>query len=1036
MKIVTHRHSYSQFLLILGFLLITRVSLFSQSLYYPPLTGDTWDTISSASLGWHVQEIDNLINFLDEKETKAFLILIDGKIAIEHYFDSFTQQSIWYWASAAKTLTTFLVGLAQEDGFLSTEDSTAKYLGQGWTDCPPDKEALIKIKHHLSMTTGLDDSVPDNHCTLDTCLIYKADAGTRWAYHNAPNTLLHDVVSIATGLTYNNYTNTRLKNQTGMDGFWLQNGYNEGYYSTARSMARFGLLVLGNGIWDGDIVMSDIEYFHQMINTSQDLNLSYGYMWWLNGKFTYMAPESQIIFPGPLIPKAPMDMVAGLGKNDQKVYVIPSLNMVVVRMGNDAGNPFLGEASFDNELWGYINNVISPDEYQKGHTTINFIDPSRNNRDIPTEIYYPSNNSGEDVSVASGMFPVLSFGHGYLMPVDTYENFRDFFVPKGYIMVFPDTETGILPNALDLGLDMSFLINSMAEENLDPGSIFYGAIAPESALLGHSMGGGASMLAAANERSITAVANFAASNTTPSAIDAASEITIPALLFSGSEDCVTLPSETQDIMYDSLASECKTQVTITGGGHCYFGNYSLACAIGENACEPDLTINRTEQQDVTFDFLLLWLNNFLKGDSLLYNTFLDSLHNSQRITYRLDCNLPVYEEQLVDIPAGWSGMSSWIVPYYSDSLTAIFDPISDTLVILMDLYNIYWPSEDINTIGLWNPIYGYKVKVTEDVSVSFFGTRMMNRVMQLYAGWHIIPVLAHDPVSTMETGILSDLGDTLTIAFDIAGTGVYWPAEAIYTLTHLIPGKAYMVHVVDTCSINFEGMNRGSSSSSSSEMGRSASNYTAGDWNEVYETGSSHVVALDMEVIQKLEKGDIIGGFTTNNVCSGIVSINDLNSPNALVLFGNDITTVERHDGFLEMENITLRLYRSSTGDEFNFIPEYDPALIQHDGKYYSNGLSAIRNFLLTPASTPSNRLSDQILIYPNPAHQRLFIKIEESQLKPVAADIFNIDGQIKIQTTLLSGLNVIPISTLEPGVYVIRLLFDKSVVYRRVVVY
>jgi CubicO group peptidase (beta-lactamase class C family) len=91
-----------------------------------------------------------------------------------------------------------------------------------------------------------------------------------------------------------------------------------------------------------------------MVNTSQTYNLSYGYLWWLNGKTTSMVPQSQIVFPTPLAPNAPVDMFMALGKDDKKIYVIPSLDAVVVRLGDDAGGSVAGPSSFDNDLWAKL----------------------------------------------------------------------------------------------------------------------------------------------------------------------------------------------------------------------------------------------------------------------------------------------------------------------------------------------------------------------------------------------------------------------------------------------------------------------------------------------------------------------------------------------------------------------------------------------------------------------------------------------------------------------------------------------------------
>lgn len=328
------------------------------TIYFPPITGTDWQTKTGASLGWNEALLNDLDIYLQQKNTKAFIILKNGRIVKEKYFGSFTVDSLWYWASAGKTLTAFLTGLAQEQGILSINHKTSQYLGAGWTSLPPAKEDLITIRHQLTMSTGLDDAVADNDCTTPACLIYKADAGTRWAYHNAPYTLLYNVIENASGQNYNTYFNTKIKSLTGMNGLWINTGYINLYYSNARSMARFGLLMLNKGKWDQTLIMNDSVYFNSMVNTSQNLNLSYGYLWWLNGKTSHMLPQSQFVFNGYLTPNAPADMFSALGKNDQKVYVVPSQKLVVIRMGDSAGNVQLAVSSFDNELWGKLKAII------------------------------------------------------------------------------------------------------------------------------------------------------------------------------------------------------------------------------------------------------------------------------------------------------------------------------------------------------------------------------------------------------------------------------------------------------------------------------------------------------------------------------------------------------------------------------------------------------------------------------------------------------------------------------------------------------
>jgi CubicO group peptidase (beta-lactamase class C family) len=327
-------------------------------LYFPPLTGNTWDTTNPASLGWNTSLFSDLYTYLQQKHTKAFIILKNGKIVAEKYFGTFTADSNWYWASAGKTATAMLVGIAQQEGYLNINNKTSDYLGTGWTSAPLVKENLITVRHQLTMTTGLDDAVPDDNCTLPSCLQYKADAGTRWAYHTAPYTKLDNVIESATGTSFNTYFQQKIRDRIGMNGLWLPSGYNNVYYSTARSMARFGLLLLNKGKWDQTVIVSDSNYMAAQTSTSQNLNPSYGYLTWLNGKSAYMLPNLQVVFPGMLIPNAPTDLFAALGKNDQKIYVVPSQKIVVIRMGESAGNIQLALSSFDNELWGKLKSII------------------------------------------------------------------------------------------------------------------------------------------------------------------------------------------------------------------------------------------------------------------------------------------------------------------------------------------------------------------------------------------------------------------------------------------------------------------------------------------------------------------------------------------------------------------------------------------------------------------------------------------------------------------------------------------------------
>lgn len=337
-------------------LLMMALSITAQNLYFPPTDGSsTWETMPAEDLGWCADSIEALYQYLDTANSKAFLVLKDGKMVLEKYFDDFTRDSFWYWASAGKTMTASLVGIAQEQGYMNVSQPTSDFLGQGWTTAPSEKEDSITIWHQLTMTSGLDESIFE--CTDPQCLQYVADAGTRWAYHNGPYTLLTNLLETATGIPINSFYQSEVGSKIGAPGFYLPLGFNRLFFSTPRSMARFGLMILNEGVWNKDTIIKDNVYLEAMISPSQDLNPSYGYLWWLNGQDGFVTPGPPIPVPGKLVPTAPDDLFAGMGANEQRVYVIPSENMVVVRMGESTGTDALAISSFDRDLWEIMSSL-------------------------------------------------------------------------------------------------------------------------------------------------------------------------------------------------------------------------------------------------------------------------------------------------------------------------------------------------------------------------------------------------------------------------------------------------------------------------------------------------------------------------------------------------------------------------------------------------------------------------------------------------------------------------------------------------------
>ena len=151
--------------------------LTAQALYFPPVGISQWQKASPSSLNYCKPEIDSLYNYLERNNTKAFILLKDGKVVLEKYFGTFTKDSSWEWREASQTLTASLFGIAQSNNLIDIELPVQKYLGEAWTSLKSENEAKITVADHLKMTTGLKSNSRDHACTRPECFDIKSNAG-------------------------------------------------------------------------------------------------------------------------------------------------------------------------------------------------------------------------------------------------------------------------------------------------------------------------------------------------------------------------------------------------------------------------------------------------------------------------------------------------------------------------------------------------------------------------------------------------------------------------------------------------------------------------------------------------------------------------------------------------------------------------------------------------------------------------------------------------------------------------------------------
>ena len=325
-------------------------------LYFPPAEGP-WQQVSPAKLGWNVAKLKEAIDYAGQNKSSGVVILYRGRILVEQYWPldppekkpngqaypyfhmrlgkNQAGRAIEDVASAQKSVTAMLVGIAQHKGLLKIEDPVHKHLGKGWSKAPADAEAKITIRHLISMNSGLDRR-----------LQYAVPAGKKWMYNTAAYSRSLMCVAKAANMKPTELTKKWLTDPVGMkDSRWAVRPWiglrpdvnNLGFATTARDLARFGLLMLANGNWNGKNIIEDKAYIKTALSPSQKLNTAYGYLWWLNGNRALTATNKR---GGLMIFAAPQDMYAAKGALVRRLFVLPTQQVVITRLGDQPAKDF------------------------------------------------------------------------------------------------------------------------------------------------------------------------------------------------------------------------------------------------------------------------------------------------------------------------------------------------------------------------------------------------------------------------------------------------------------------------------------------------------------------------------------------------------------------------------------------------------------------------------------------------------------------------------------------------------------------------
>jgi len=340
---------------------------FPKNLYYP---SETWDISHPKESGFDTKILEDALNYAEERRSSGVIVLQKGHIIAERYWNGWNKDSHGPIYSATKAILSFLFGIALKEGHIdSLDQSITDYLVE-WKNS---NKKSIKIKHLLGMCSGLRCSFTNDFVEIkkyssefNFALTIETDSPPEqhWSYNNTAYRLLFTILERATGRSLEDYCRDNLCLPLGMQHFhWgaRQTVDAKNYHfidCSVRDLARFGLLVLAGGLWQDEVLVNK-SFLEESFTASQSDNPCYGYLWWLNSGKQWKTPYKTKAHEGPIFPDCPKDTVAALGFKDNKVYVVPSLELVVVRLGDTAIKQALGEKVPDLTMSGFDNPFLS-----------------------------------------------------------------------------------------------------------------------------------------------------------------------------------------------------------------------------------------------------------------------------------------------------------------------------------------------------------------------------------------------------------------------------------------------------------------------------------------------------------------------------------------------------------------------------------------------------------------------------------------------------------------------------------------------------
>ncbi|MEY3060532.1 MAG: hypothetical protein RL000_1884 [Bacteroidota bacterium] len=305
------------------------------------------------------------MSIIDSNDTHAFLVIQNGKLLFEKYWDGYDSARLSGSFSAAKSIVSLLIGIALDEGKIkSLDEPVGNYVDHFKTN----GLEKVTIKHLLTMSSGTNYMESDkSYFSMNAYGYYgddlvhmvemmerKEEPGQFWQYRSGDTQVLGLVVEKAFGQNISSLVSERFYKTMGAeyDAFWLLDGEEKRekafccFNAVARDYARFGQLVLNKGNWKGKQIVSE-KYVTQattpanFLKDREENNAPvdfYGYQYWI-------------------LKHSGVTAIAQNGLFGQYVYIIPEKNAVVVRLGESKVTKHIHH--FQPENYTYVDAALS-----------------------------------------------------------------------------------------------------------------------------------------------------------------------------------------------------------------------------------------------------------------------------------------------------------------------------------------------------------------------------------------------------------------------------------------------------------------------------------------------------------------------------------------------------------------------------------------------------------------------------------------------------------------------------------------------------